>query len=100
MKILRRWQILKGAASRSSSSPMAYPSATNTASAAITHPYLQAEKGTLGMAVLGDVVKRFDPEGFNESWKIIGLNAFHIGMIQKKPNYFCLVPLPIHLVLA
>ena len=26
-------------------------------------PYLRAEKGDLGMAVLGDVARRFDPAG-------------------------------------
>ena len=26
-------------------------------------PYLAAEKGDLGMAVLGDIARRFDPDG-------------------------------------
>ena len=26
-------------------------------------PYLRAEKGDLGMAVLGDIARRFDPNG-------------------------------------
>ena len=67
---LRRWQILKGAASQ----------AIVAHGGTISHqhgigsdhaPYLQAEKGTLGMAVLGDVVKRFDPEGLMNPGKLL-----------------------------
>ncbi len=67
---LRRWQILKTAASQ----------AIVNHGGTISHqhgvgsdhaPYLQAEKGVLGMAVLGDVVKRFDPQGTMNPGKLL-----------------------------
>ena len=46
---LDRWRTLKTAASRVDRRPRRRPSATSTASAPITRPYLAAEKGALGM---------------------------------------------------
>ncbi len=67
---LERWRTLKGAASR----------AIVEAGGTISHqhgvgadhaPYLAAEKGPLGMAALGAVMKTFDPEGLMNPGKLI-----------------------------
>jgi alkyldihydroxyacetonephosphate synthase len=67
---LRRWQVLKGAASR----------AIVAAGGTITHqhgigtdhqPYLPGEKGTLGMAALRDLSGRFDPGGLMNPGKLV-----------------------------
>jgi len=34
-------------------------------------PYMQAEKGTLGVAVLGDALRRFDPDGLMNPGKLV-----------------------------
>jgi alkyldihydroxyacetonephosphate synthase len=68
---LERWRRLKGAASR----------AIVEAGATISHQhgvgrdhaaYLVAEKGALGIAVLGDVVRRFDPDGIMNPGVLLG----------------------------
>lgn len=67
---LARWSALKGAASR----------AIVDCGGTITHqhgvgtdhaPYLAAEKGDLGLAVLADVARRFDPAGMMNPGKLI-----------------------------
>lgn len=67
---LSRWQVLKRAASQ----------AIVNCGATISHqhgvgtdhlPYLAAEKGALGMTVLGDLCRRFDPEGIMNPGKMI-----------------------------
>lgn len=67
---LRRWQVLKTAASR----------AIVAAGGTITHqhgigidhqPYLPDEKGTLGMAALHDLCGRFDPGGLMNPGKLV-----------------------------
>jgi alkyldihydroxyacetonephosphate synthase len=67
---LRRWQVLKTLASN----------AIVHAGATISHqhgvgvdhlPYLLAEKGELGTAVLSDVLRRFDPEGLMNPGKLV-----------------------------
>jgi alkyldihydroxyacetonephosphate synthase len=67
---LRRWQVLKTAASR----------AIVAHDGTISHqhgvgrdhlPYLKEEKGPLGMSVLGDLCRRFDPEGLMNVGKLI-----------------------------
>jgi alkyldihydroxyacetonephosphate synthase len=67
---LRRWEILKRAASR----------AIIDHGGTITHqhgvgtdhlPYLAEEKGELGMAVLRDLCRRFDPQGIMNVGKLI-----------------------------
>jgi alkyldihydroxyacetonephosphate synthase len=67
---LRRWEILKRAASR----------AILTHGGTITHqhgvgtdhlPYLAEEKGELGMATLRDLCRRFDPQGIMNAGKLI-----------------------------
>jgi alkyldihydroxyacetonephosphate synthase len=67
---LRRWQVLKAAASQ----------AIVAHGATISHQhgvgtdhlaYLAAEKGPLGLAVLGDLCKRFDPDGIMNPGKLI-----------------------------
>jgi alkyldihydroxyacetonephosphate synthase len=68
---LRRWRVLKGAASR----------AIVATGGTITHqhgigtdhqPYLSAEKGPLGMAALEDLAARFDPQGMMNPGKLLG----------------------------
>jgi alkyldihydroxyacetonephosphate synthase len=67
---LRRWQVLKGAASR----------AIIAAGGTITHqhgigidhqPYLPGEKGSLGMGALHDLCERFDPGGLMNPGKLV-----------------------------
>ena len=67
---LRRWGLLKSAASR----------AILSSGGTITHqhgvgtdhlPYLLAEKGPLGMGALRDLVQRFDPDGIMNPGKLI-----------------------------
>jgi alkyldihydroxyacetonephosphate synthase len=67
---LRRWQVLKEAASQ------AIVARDGTIShqhgVGVDHlPYLAGEKGPLGMAVLGDLCRRFDPEGIMNPGKMI-----------------------------
>jgi alkyldihydroxyacetonephosphate synthase len=67
---LRRWQVLKSAASQ----------AIVAQGGTISHQhgvgtdhlqYLAAEKGPLGMAVIQDLVQRFDPEGIMNPGKLV-----------------------------
>jgi alkyldihydroxyacetonephosphate synthase len=67
---LERWRAMKSAASR----------AIVAHGGTISHqhgvgedhaPYLAAEKGPLGMAVLGDVLRRFDPGGIMNPGKLL-----------------------------
>ncbi len=67
---LRRWQVLKAAASK----------AIVAAGGTITHqhgigtdhlPYLAAEKGPLGTAALHDLCQRFDPDGIMNPGKLV-----------------------------
>jgi alkyldihydroxyacetonephosphate synthase len=67
---LRRWQTLKGAATE----------AIISAGGTVTHqhgigtdhlPYLPMEKGALGTAVLGDLCRRFDPQGIMNPGKLV-----------------------------
>jgi len=67
---LYRWEVLKAAASR----------AIIAHGGTISHqhgvgtdhlPYLAEEKGTLGMAALADLCKRFDPDGMMNPGKLI-----------------------------
>ena len=67
---LRRWQVLKGAATQ----------AIVSAGGTITHqhgigtdhlPYLAAEKGALGIAALRDLCLRFDPQGIMNPGKLV-----------------------------
>jgi alkyldihydroxyacetonephosphate synthase len=60
--MLRRWEALKGAASR----------AIVAGGGTISHqhgvgrdhaPYLEAEKGALGLSALAEMVRTFDPDG-------------------------------------
>ncbi len=67
---LRRWQILKSAASQ------AIPSHGGTIShqhgVGLDHlPYLPAEKGPLGMEALRDVFRHFDPDGIMNPGKLL-----------------------------
>jgi alkyldihydroxyacetonephosphate synthase len=67
---LRRWQVLKAAASE------AIVACGGTIShqhgVGIDHlPYLAAEKGVLGMAAIGDLCQRFDPDGIMNPGKLI-----------------------------
>jgi alkyldihydroxyacetonephosphate synthase len=67
---LRRWEVLKAAASR----------AIVHCGGTISHqhgvgrdhmPYLAAEKGELGLAAIGDVIGRFDPMGMMNPGKLV-----------------------------
>jgi len=67
---LRRWQVLKAAASE----------AIIAAGGTISHqhgvgtdhlPYLAAEKGSLGLAALGDLCQRLDPKGIMNPGKLL-----------------------------
>lgn len=68
---LQRWQLLKTAASQ----------AIVARGGTISHqhgvgldhkPYLPAEKGELGVAVIGELCRRFDPEGIMNPGKLVG----------------------------
>jgi alkyldihydroxyacetonephosphate synthase len=67
---LRRWRILKAAASQAileHGGTISHQHGVGT-----DHlPYLGREKGTLGMAALGDLCKRFDPQGIMNPGKLI-----------------------------
>ncbi len=67
---LRRWQVLKEAASRVI---LAHGGTiSHQHGVGLDHrPYLAQEKGALGMAVLGDLCRRFDPEGLLNPGKLI-----------------------------
>ncbi len=67
---LRRWQVLKAAASQ----------AIVAHGGTISHqhgigtdhlPYLAREKGPLGMAAIGDLCRRFDPDGIMNPGKLV-----------------------------
>ncbi|MGD8398560.1 MAG: FAD-linked oxidase C-terminal domain-containing protein, partial [Anaerolineae bacterium] len=67
---LRRWQVLKTAASR----------AIVAHGGTISHqhgvgtdhlPYMPEEKGPLGMAAIRDLVERFDPSGIMNPGKLV-----------------------------
>ncbi len=67
---LARWQTLKAAASAAivaNGGTISHQHGVGTDHA----PYLPAEKGELGMAVLQDVVRRFDPYGMMNPGKLI-----------------------------
>ena len=67
---LRRWHILKKAASQAiiaNGGTISHQHGVGTDHA----PYLQAEKGALGMAALGDVLRRFDPYEVMNPGKLI-----------------------------
>lgn len=73
---LRRWQVLKAAASQ----------AIVAAGGTITHqhgigtdhlPYLAGEKGPLGAAALHDLCQRFDPDGLMNPGKLIDFTIHH-----------------------
>ncbi len=68
---LERWRLLKGAASR----------AVVAAGGTISHqhgvgvdhaPYLEAEKGPLGLRAIGDTLRTFDPDGLMNPGKLLG----------------------------
>jgi alkyldihydroxyacetonephosphate synthase len=67
---LHRWEILKAAASEaivSHGGTISHQHGVGTDHA----PYMAAEKGALGMGALGDLCKRFDPEGLMNPGKMI-----------------------------
>lgn len=67
---LRRWSILKSIASRTITDhggTISHQHGVGTDHAA----YLAAEKGELGMAVLGDAVRRFDPDRLMNPGKLL-----------------------------
>lgn len=67
---LRRWSILKAIASRAITDhggTISHQHGVGTDHAA----YLAAEKGELGMAVLADVLRRFDPDGLMNPGKLL-----------------------------
>jgi alkyldihydroxyacetonephosphate synthase len=67
---LRRWQRLKAAASQIIVARGG--TISHQHGVGIDHmPYLPAEKGELGMAVIGDLCKRFDPKGMMNPGKLI-----------------------------
>jgi alkyldihydroxyacetonephosphate synthase len=67
---LERWRMLKGAASQAvvaSGGTISHQHGVGTDHA----PYLAAEKGPLGMAALGAVMRTFDPEGLMNPGKLV-----------------------------
>lgn len=67
---LERWRTLKGAASQAvvaSGGTISHQHGVGTDHA----PYLAAEKGPLGMAALGAVMRTFDPEGLMNPGKLV-----------------------------
>ena len=67
---LRRWQVLKGAASRiivAHGGTISHQHGVGTDHA----PYLAAEKGPLGMHALETVIKQFDPDGMMNPGKLL-----------------------------
>ena len=67
---MERWRALKGIASRAvveSGGTISHQHGVGTDHA----PYLAAEKGPLGMAALGAVMKTFDPEGLMNPGKLV-----------------------------
>jgi alkyldihydroxyacetonephosphate synthase len=67
---LSRWQVLKTAASQAIVAHGA--TISHQHGVGVDHlPYLAAEKGPLGMAVLGDLCKRFDPDEIMNSGKLL-----------------------------
>ncbi len=68
---LHRWRLLKDGASRSIVAQGG--TISHQHGVGVDHaPYLPAEKGALGMAVLGDLCRRFDPSGIMNPGKLIG----------------------------
>lgn len=66
---LRRWRLMKDAASRAvvaNQGTISHQHGVGTDHA----PYLPAEKGPLGMAAIADVCRRFDPEGIMNPGKL------------------------------
>ena len=67
---LRRWQVLKAAASQailSQGGTISHQHGVGT-----DHlPYLEQEKGTLGVAAIRDLCTRFDPEGIMNPGKLV-----------------------------
>jgi alkyldihydroxyacetonephosphate synthase len=67
---LRRWQVLKTAASQAIIARGG--TISHQHGVGIDHqPYMAHEKGALGMAVLGDLCRRFDPDGIMNPGKLI-----------------------------
>jgi alkyldihydroxyacetonephosphate synthase len=67
---LRRWQVLKTAASQAIIARGG--TISHQHGVGIDHrPYMAHEKGVLGMAVLGDLCLRFDPDGIMNPGKLI-----------------------------
>jgi len=68
---LHRWRLLKDGASRAI---VAHGGTiSHQHGVGVDHaPYLPAEKGALGMAVLGDLCRRFDPSGIMNPGKLTG----------------------------
>jgi alkyldihydroxyacetonephosphate synthase len=67
---LRRWQVLKTAVSQAIVANKGTISHQHGVGADHAS-YLEAEKGPLGLAAIGDVLKRFDPEGVMNPGKLI-----------------------------
>ncbi len=67
---LQRWRVLKAAASEAI---VAHGGTiSHQHGVGVDHaPYLLAEKGPLGMAVLGDLCRRFDPQGIMNPGKLL-----------------------------
>ena len=67
---LRRWLVLKGAASQIIVQHGG--TISHQHGVGVDHkPYLTQEKGVLGMAVLGDLCRRFDPDGVLNPGKLV-----------------------------
>ena len=69
---LRRWQVLKGAASRVI---LAHGGTiSHQHGVGLDHvPYLPAEKGPLGMRTLESVIRLFDPDGLMNPGKLLAI---------------------------
>ncbi len=68
---LRCWHVLKERASQAIVTHRG--TISHQHGVGIDHrPYLSVEKGSLGMAVLGDLCKRFDPQGLMNPGKLLG----------------------------
>ena len=67
---LQRWRILKSAASQAI--VMNKGTISHQHGVGLDHaPYLEMEKGKLGMEVLSDVMRRFDPQGIMNPGKLL-----------------------------
>ncbi|MBU0512451.1 MAG: FAD-binding oxidoreductase [Chloroflexi bacterium] len=71
---LERWQAMKAAASQAVVGHGG--TISHQHGVGVDHkPYLPAEKGELGMAAIGDLCKRFDPEGIMNPGKLLDREA-------------------------